>query len=61
MLHSDNLENGMLLYGEEAPEKICECAWCGGPIYAGDDYYDFDGESVCWDCIEEAKRKAEAI
>ena len=56
-----NLENGMLLYRDEAPEKICECAWCGEPIYAGDDYYDFDGESVCWDCIEEAKRKAEAI
>ena len=62
MLHNDNLENGMLLYREtEAPEKICECAWCGGAIYAGDDYYDFDGESVCWECIEEAKRKAEPI
>lgn len=57
----DNLENGMLLYGEETPEKICECAWCGGPIYAGDDYYDFAGESVCGDCIESAKKKAEAI
>lgn len=57
----DELENGMLLYREEVPEKLCECAWCGGPIYAGDEYYDFDGESVCWDCIEEAKRKAEAI
>lgn len=57
----DNLENGMLLYGEEAPEKICECAWCGGPIYEGDEYYDFAGESVCRDCIESAKKKAEAI
>lgn len=63
MLHNDNLENGMLLYREteEYREKSCECAWCGGAIYAGDDYYDFDGESVCWDCIEEAKRKAESI
>lgn len=62
-MSKEELENGMLLYREteDYREKSCECAWCGGPIYAGDDYYDFDGESVCWDCIEEAKRKAEAI
>ncbi len=59
----DNLENGMLRYREreEEPEKSCDCAWCGGPIYIGDDYYDFASESVCADCIETAKRKAEAV
>lgn len=60
-MSKDNLENGMLSYRDEAPEKICECAWCGGPIYAGDEYYDFAGESVCRDCIESAKKKAEGI
>lgn len=59
----DELENGMLLYREteDYREKSCDCAWCGGPIYAGDEYYDFAGESVCGDCIESAKKKAEGI
>ena len=51
----------MLLGREDQPEQLCTCAWCGGPIYAGDDYYDLDGESVCEECIESAKRKAEAV
>ena len=60
-MNRDNLENGMLLGREDQPEQLCTCAWCGGPIYAGDDYYDLDGESVCEEGIESAKRKAEAV
>ena len=53
-----DLENGMLLYREEEPEEYCRCAWCGGVIYEGDEYYDFDGESVCEECIKGALKKA---
>ena len=45
-MNRDNLENGMLLGREDQPEQLCTCAWCGGPIYAGDDYYDLDGGSA---------------
>ena len=63
MLHNDNLENGMLRYQEEEerPEKLCDCAWCGGPIYIGDEYYDLAGESVCGACTENGKRRAKGI
>lgn len=61
MLHNDNLEDGMLKYKEKEPERLCGCAWCGEAIYIGEDYYDLEGESVCSECIETAKRKADAI
>lgn len=53
----------MLLFREpeDQPEKSCDCAWCGEAIYVGDEYYELAGESVCADCINEKKRRAEAI
>lgn len=62
-MSTNNLENGMLLFREpeDQPEKSCDCAWCGEAIYVGDEYYELAGESVCADCINEKKRRAEAI
>ena len=61
MLHDDNLENGMLLYREKEREEAHKCAWCGESIYEGDECYDINGEIVCENCIENAKRRAEAV
>lgn len=33
---------------------ICECEDCGGDIEQGHEYIDYDGQSICLDCIEEA-------
>ena len=27
------------------------CDMCGGEIYEGDEYYDFDDEVICEDCL----------
>lgn len=29
---------------------FCQCEKCGGDIYVGEDYYDFDGDVVCEEC-----------
>ena len=55
------LENGMLIYREREPEEACKCGWCGGSIYAGEDYYDLEGESVCEECMRGAMRRAEEV
>lgn len=36
----------------EPPEDkvFCQCEKCGGDIYIGEDYFDFDGDIVCEDC-----------
>ncbi len=60
MYHKDEIENGMLAgrTGDREAEESCRCAWCGGSIYAGEEYYDFDGESVCRECIDNSLRRA---
>ena len=39
----------------EAPmeEPFCQCEKCNGPIYAGDLYWDFDGNIVCDNCVDD--------
>ena len=36
----------------EPPEDkvFCECDRCGGEIYVGEEYYDFDGDIICERC-----------
>ena len=31
-------------------KPVCRCGECGGDIYEGNDFYDFDGDIVCDDC-----------
>lgn len=38
------------------------CACCGGEIYSGEEYYEFDSDSalcICKDCMRCARRVAE--
>lgn len=35
----------------------CDC--CGGEIYEGEEYYEFDSLCICKDCVRCARRVAE--
>lgn len=56
----ENLEHGWIA----TKDKNCEyeekyiCGWCGESIYECDEYYDFDGEKVCCDCVKDCKKYA---
>lgn len=55
----DNLEHGWIVNDNESEPQVafrCEC--CGEPIYYGDDYYDFDGNKWCAECVQDCKREA---
>lgn len=54
----DNIENGMVIGGEPDDIVVFTCAWCGEPIYNGNDYYDLDGDAVCEDCMLSARKTA---
>ena len=36
-----------------APEPVAvhECVCCGSDIYAGEDYYDIEGDAYCKECV----------
>lgn len=58
--------NSVLVGDVETKEDrilVGHCEYCGHPIYAGDDYYDFDGDIVCENCnvdyMYESKTTAE--
>lgn len=57
-MRRDDLENGMVLRGEDEGEILTTCACCGKPIYVGSDYYELCGEEICEDCILSAKKTA---
>lgn len=39
---------------EEPPAKIVDvCDFCGGNIYEGEEYYDFNGDIRCELCVDE--------
>ena len=43
-------------YGEDGyaePEVVCTCDRCGREISEGDTYYDYEGEIICTDCVED--------
>ena len=44
---------------DEIPVFIC--SGCGREIVEGEDYWDILGEQFCEDCIDKARRIAEAI
>lgn len=59
----DDLEHGWV--GREdsgcdhdEDEEFFRCAWCGEKIYVGEDYYDFDGDRVCKECVDSCARTA---
>lgn len=35
------------------PTVQCICGYCSEPIYKGCEYYDFNGDYVCEDCIHD--------
>ncbi len=51
----------------EEPKVAHYCDCCGGEIYAGEEYYEFDSDSaftlestcICKDCVRCARRVAE--
>lgn len=48
-------------YKLEPPEDIvsCYCYECGREIFVGEDYYHFEYEIICEDCINNFKRTAD--
>ena len=48
--------DAFLAYDEDNRPELCRCAECGEPIMDkdeenhGDDYYNFDGDKVHFDC-----------
>lgn len=45
-------------YNDEELVLKYTCAWCGEPIYIGDEYYEISGDQVCTDCMDDCKKKA---
>lgn len=47
-------------YKLEPPEDIvsCYCDECGREIFVGEDYYHFEYDMICEDCIYSFKREA---
>ena len=49
----------------EEPERrgVYTCDCCGGAIADGEEYYNFDGEKVCEDCLDDyiAGHRVEAV
>ena len=47
---------------DNEPEKVLKCYFCGGWIYAGDDYYCLDDLACCEECLNlHYKQTAEPI
>ncbi len=36
------------------PRAVCECAWCCGSIFEGDEYMDVMGLKYHFDCYQDA-------
>lgn len=62
MLRSDDPVRDAEMYQaelDEAAEEYPVCDWCGETIF--DEYfYDFDGECVCEECMNEKRMSVEA-
>lgn len=39
-------------------KSYIECSICGAEIVEGEKYYDFFGDAVCCECIEECRHTA---
>lgn len=48
----EQIENRMVVNSLWRPayKPYCRCGECGGEIYSGSEFYDFDGDIVCEDC-----------
>lgn len=47
-------------YDDES-KTVFVCSGCGGYILDGQDYWDILGEQFCENCIDDARRTAEAV
>jgi hypothetical protein len=57
----DDLEHGWIGTEDresDEEEAVYTCEWCSEPIYAGEEYYNFNGERVCCECVKDCKRIA---
>lgn len=57
----DDLEHGWIGTEDresDEEEAVYTCEWCSEPIYAGEEYYNFNGERVCCECVKDCKRTA---
>lgn len=50
---SEQIENRMVAESELMYRTVCICDSCCSDIYEGDYFYDFDGDIICADCMEE--------
>lgn len=50
----EQIENRMVAEQFEPKYRtVCRCESCSSDIYEGDYFYDFDGDIICADCMEE--------
>lgn len=49
----EQIENRMVSEPEPKYRTVCRCDSCGSDIYEGDYFYDFDGDIICADCMED--------
>lgn len=51
----EQIENRMVVDSQWQPlhRPLCRCDECGGDIYEGDYYFDFDGDAVCENCVSD--------
>lgn len=55
----EQIENRMTVESQWKPvhKPFCRCGECGGDIYHGNYFFDFDGDIVCEDCELEYVRE----
>ena len=51
----EQIENRMVVDEQWQPmyRPLCRCEECGGDIYEGDYYFDFDGDVICENCVRD--------
>ena len=49
----EQIENRMVAESEPMYRTVCRCDSCCSDIYEGDYFYDFDGDIICADCMED--------
>ena len=49
----EQIENRMVAEYYREPKIVCRCHFKGCDIYEEEYFYDFDGDIVCSDCMED--------
>lgn len=51
MINNDlNLQASWVGNPPDEPDAVCECDWCGEPLYGSSEAYELDGDIVCEEC-----------